>query len=56
MLERVLEFCHALGLTCDGHEEDLLALFTAIEASRSNKGVGNGQQASDNQRIEEIVN
>jgi hypothetical protein len=36
----VLEFCQELGLICDGHEEDLLALFSAIKANTHNKRGG----------------
>jgi hypothetical protein len=46
-LDWVLEFCQELGLICDGHEEDLLALFAAIEANRHNKKRGSDQQRSD---------
>jgi hypothetical protein len=47
VLERVLAFCHELGLNCDGHEEELLALFTAIEAKRMNRKGGSSQQKGD---------
>jgi hypothetical protein len=40
VLERVLQFCQELGLICDGHEEELLALFTAIESNRQNRRGG----------------
>lgn len=28
-------FCHVVGLSCEGFEEQVLALFTAIEANRN---------------------
>lgn len=33
VVERVMEFCHVVGLSCDGLEDKLLALFTDIEAT-----------------------
>jgi hypothetical protein len=42
VLERVLAFCQELGLACDGHGEELLALLTAIEANRFNRKGGSG--------------
>jgi hypothetical protein len=50
VLERVLEFCRELGLICNGHEEDLLALFTAIKANRQNKRGGSGYHRSSKTR------
>jgi hypothetical protein len=44
VLERVLQFCQELG--CDGHEEELLALFTAIESNRQNRRGDSGYQRS----------
>jgi hypothetical protein len=29
------EICHVVGLSCEGFEEELVALFAAIEASNS---------------------
>jgi hypothetical protein len=40
VLERILAFCKELGSECDGHEEELMALFTAIEANRNNRKGG----------------
>jgi hypothetical protein len=33
VVERVMEFCHVVGLSCAGLEEKLLALFTDIKAT-----------------------
>lgn len=33
VVERVMEFCHVVGLSCAGLEEKLLALFTNIKAT-----------------------
>lgn len=40
VVERVMEFYHVVGLLCDGIEEKLVALFTDIEATRGQSGVG----------------
>jgi hypothetical protein len=56
ILERVLEFCQELGLICDGHEEQLLVLFTAIEANRQNRRGGSGYHRMVKQGIGLIVN
>jgi hypothetical protein len=40
VLEKILAFCQELGSECDGHEEELMALFTAIEANRNKKKWG----------------
>jgi hypothetical protein len=42
VLERVLDFCQELGLACDRHEEELLALFTTIKANRFTRKKGSG--------------
>lgn len=34
VVERVKNLCHVVGLSCEGFEDQLLALFIAIEASR----------------------
>lgn len=34
VFERVKSFCHAVGLSCEGFKDQMLALFSAIEASR----------------------
>ena len=47
VLERILAFCQDLGLVCDGHEEELMVLFTAIEANRNNRKEGNGNKRGD---------
>jgi hypothetical protein len=44
VLERILAFCQELGSEIDGHEEELMALFTAIEASRNNRKWGNANK------------
>lgn len=38
VVERVKSFCHEVGLSCEGFEDELLALFTAIEASQHQNG------------------
>jgi hypothetical protein len=40
VVERVMEFCHVVGLSCDGLEDKLVALFTDIEATRAQCGAG----------------
>jgi hypothetical protein len=47
VLERILAFCQELGLVCDGHEDELMALFIAIEANRLNRKGGSGHQSGD---------
>jgi hypothetical protein len=47
VLGRILAFCQELGSEIDGHEEELMALFTAIEASRKNKKGGNANKKGD---------
>jgi hypothetical protein len=47
VLGRILAFCQELGSEIDGHEEELMALFTAIEASRNNKKGGNANKKGD---------
>jgi hypothetical protein len=37
---RVKFFCHVVGLSCKGFEDQLLMLVIAIEASRHQNGVG----------------
>jgi len=37
---RVIFFCHVVGLSCEGFENQLMALFAAIEASRPQSDVG----------------
>lgn len=39
VVERVKIFCHMVGLSCEGFEEQMMALFSAIEASRNQNGV-----------------
>jgi hypothetical protein len=39
-VERIKYFCHVVGLSCEGFEDKLMALFTAIEASRPQSWVG----------------
>ena len=34
VIERVKDLCYALGLSYDGHEEEMMALFSDIEAKR----------------------
>jgi hypothetical protein len=34
VVERAKNFCHVVGLSCDGIEDQMLALFSGIEASR----------------------
>jgi hypothetical protein len=34
------KFCHIVGLSCDGFEDQLMALFTSIEADQPQSGVG----------------
>jgi hypothetical protein len=36
-VERVKGFCHVVGLSIEGHEEEMMALFRAIEANRKTK-------------------
>jgi hypothetical protein len=47
VLEKILAFCQELGSECDGHEEKLMALFTAIEANRNNRKGGNATKKGD---------
>jgi hypothetical protein len=47
VLERILAFCQELGSECDGHEEELMAIFTAIEANRNNKKGGKANRKGD---------
>lgn len=35
VLQTLKEICHVMGISCEGFEEELLALFAAIEASNS---------------------
>ena len=37
VVERVKDFCHVVGLSLEGHEEEMIALFRAIEADRKTK-------------------
>jgi hypothetical protein len=37
VVERVKGFCHVVGLSLEGHEEEMLALFRATEADRKTK-------------------
>lgn len=39
VFERVKSFCHAVGLSCEGFKDQMLALFSAIEASRHQNGL-----------------
>lgn len=34
VIQKVKTFCHVAGLSCEGFEDKMMALFTAIEASR----------------------
>jgi hypothetical protein len=47
VLEKILAFCQELGSECDGHEEELMALFAAIEANRNNRKGGNANKKGD---------
>jgi hypothetical protein len=47
VLEKILAFCQKMGSECDGHEEKLMALFTAIEANRNNRKGGNATKKGD---------
>jgi hypothetical protein len=47
VLEKILAFCQELGSECDGNEEELMALFTAIEANRNNRKGGNANKKGD---------
>jgi len=38
VLQRAKEIHHVLGISCEGYEEQFMAILTAIEASRSQKG------------------
>lgn len=44
IVERVQNFCQVVGLSCEGLEDQMLALFTAIEASR--KQIGSASSSS----------
>jgi hypothetical protein len=35
----VEEFCNAMGLSCDGYEDYMMALFSIIDADRDVSGV-----------------
>ncbi|KAE7995727.1 hypothetical protein FH972_000497 [Carpinus fangiana] len=37
VVERMKDFCHVVGLSLEGHEEELMAMFRAIEADRNKK-------------------
>lgn len=37
--QKVMSFCHVVGLSCEGFEDEVKALFTAIEASRHQNGL-----------------
>ena len=37
MAERVKDLCYELGLSCEGHEEEMWVLFSDIEAKRVGK-------------------
>jgi hypothetical protein len=39
VVERVKDFCHVVGLSCDGFEDKLMSLFNDIEAHRYSNGV-----------------
>lgn len=39
VFERVKSFCYAVGLSCEGFKDQMLALFSAIEASRHQNGL-----------------
>ena len=41
-----MEFCHVVGISCDGMEEKLVELFTKIEATRAQVGVGKANDLS----------
>lgn len=38
VVQRVKNFCKVVGLSCEGFEDKLMALFSAIEASRNHNG------------------
>jgi hypothetical protein len=38
VVQKAKSFCHIVGLSCEGLEEQLLSLLTAIEASRTYNG------------------
>lgn len=40
VVQRVKNLCHLVGLSCDGFEDQMLALFSAIEASRNHTFAG----------------
>jgi hypothetical protein len=42
VVEKVKDFYHIVGLSCDGFEEKLLALFAEIEATRDRSVAGHG--------------
>lgn len=37
VFESVKNFCHVVGLSCEGFKDQILSLFSAIEASRHKK-------------------
>jgi hypothetical protein len=39
VVQAVKSFCHFVGLACEGFEDELMALFIAIEASRDQYGL-----------------
>jgi hypothetical protein len=41
-------FCHVVGLSCEGFEEQMLALFATVEASRNHNSMVNNSTFSSN--------
>lgn len=44
VLQKVKDFRHYVWLSCEGFEEELMALFTAIEASRYQKDLASNSE------------
>lgn len=40
VFDRVKNFCHVVGLSCEGFEDQMLALFTTIKANRYQASLG----------------
>lgn len=41
----VKNFCHVVGLSCEGFEDQMLDLFTTIEANRHQNNLGSGTES-----------
>jgi hypothetical protein len=39
VVQRVKKFYHVVGLSCEGFDEQVMAMFSAIEASRNQDGL-----------------